>query len=256
MSRIKASEQFTMLGSPHRDNVFGDYGEQYSAKTSNPDVGITASIRHHHPDMTLTVTPTSYADLFGFAAAGTFTARNSKPASICKSRFRLWAISWAAFFQSGAGEAMWKSPGFFWLEPLARLKPDISLMRAQAAIQSFAHAAKPKSEKAIFRLSDGSQGANNDTEYSKPVTILMGVVALVLLIACANLAGLLLARANSRVEGIRGAVIFGRIALAFGSPAHGGESGDRSLRQCGGTVARLLDRPYAAGVPEHGTARQ
>jgi hypothetical protein len=70
MSRIKAPEHFTMLGSPHRDNVFGDYEEQYSAKTANPDVGITASIRHHHPDMTLTVTPTSYADLLGFAAAG------------------------------------------------------------------------------------------------------------------------------------------------------------------------------------------
>ena len=59
-----------MLGSPHRDNVFGDYCEQYSAKTYSPDVGITASIRHHHPDMTLTVTPTWSADLFGFAAAG------------------------------------------------------------------------------------------------------------------------------------------------------------------------------------------
>ena len=70
MSRIKASEQFTMLGSPYYDNVFGDYVEQYSAKTSNPDVGITTSIRHHHPDMTLTVTPTLYADLLGFAAAG------------------------------------------------------------------------------------------------------------------------------------------------------------------------------------------
>jgi hypothetical protein len=67
MSRIKASEQFTMLGSPHCDNVFGDYGEQYSAKTSNPNVGITASVRHHHPDMTVTVTPT---DLLSFATAG------------------------------------------------------------------------------------------------------------------------------------------------------------------------------------------
>jgi hypothetical protein len=40
MSRIKASEQFTMLGYPQRDNVFGDYCEQYSAKTYNLDVGI------------------------------------------------------------------------------------------------------------------------------------------------------------------------------------------------------------------------
>jgi hypothetical protein len=74
MSRTNAPEQFTMLGSPHRDNVFGDYEEQYSAKTADPDVGVTASIRHHHPDMTLTVTPTSYIDLLGFAAAGNASA--------------------------------------------------------------------------------------------------------------------------------------------------------------------------------------
>ena len=70
MSRTKVSEQFTMLGSPHRDTVFGDYDEQYSAKTPNPDVSITASIRHHHPDMTLAVTPIYSTDLLGFAEAG------------------------------------------------------------------------------------------------------------------------------------------------------------------------------------------
>lgn len=67
MPTPKAPEAFTMLGSPHRDNVFGDFEEQFSAKNADPDVTITASIRHHHPDMTLTGTP---FDLTAFAAAG------------------------------------------------------------------------------------------------------------------------------------------------------------------------------------------
>lgn len=70
MFQTEGLDQFTMLSSPHRENVFGDYEEHYSAKTLNTDVGITASIRHHHPDMTLTVTPATYANVLGFAAAG------------------------------------------------------------------------------------------------------------------------------------------------------------------------------------------
>ncbi len=59
-----------MICATHRDNVFGDYEEQYSAKTADPDLAITASIRHHHPDKTLTVTPVRTANLLSFAAAG------------------------------------------------------------------------------------------------------------------------------------------------------------------------------------------
>jgi hypothetical protein len=70
MSRTEGLDPFTMLGSPQRENVFGDYEEHYSAKALNTDVAITASIRRHHPDMTLTVTPATYANVLGFAAAG------------------------------------------------------------------------------------------------------------------------------------------------------------------------------------------
>jgi predicted permease len=106
------------------------------------------------------------------------------------------------FFSSGNGAAMWKSPGFKWLQPLARLKPGVSAVQAQAMIEPIARAALEggKNEKATFVLKDGSQGASYDASFSKPVIVLMGIVSLVLLIACANLASLLLARANARAK--------------------------------------------------------
>jgi len=108
------------------------------------------------------------------------------------------------FFSTGSGGAMWKSPGFAWLQPLARLRPRVSAVQAQTMIEPVAQAIRTggggKGERTAFRLTDGSQGANYDSSVSKPVTVLMGIVALVLLIACANLSGLLLARANARAK--------------------------------------------------------
>ena len=98
------------------------------------------------------------------------------------------------FFSSGDG-TMWKSKGFRWLEPLARLKPGVTSVQAQTMIKPIKAASK-----ATYRVADGSQGANADSTYAKPVTVLMGIVALVLLIACANLASLLLARATARAR--------------------------------------------------------
>jgi predicted permease len=106
------------------------------------------------------------------------------------------------FFATGNGSAMWKSKGFTWLQPLGRLKPGVSVMQAQAMIEPLAWALwkDARNQKVNFHLTDGSQGASYDSTFSKPVTVLMGIVALVLLIACANLASLLLARANARAK--------------------------------------------------------
>lgn len=63
-----------MLSDPHHATVFDDYVDQRSAKFAEPDVSILASIRHHHPDMTVAVTVAQSFNFLGFAAAGYATA--------------------------------------------------------------------------------------------------------------------------------------------------------------------------------------
>lgn len=63
-------DHYALVSSAHHETVFADYEDMASGKFVDLDVQIVASIRDHHPGMTVTTIPSDYADLASYAAAG------------------------------------------------------------------------------------------------------------------------------------------------------------------------------------------
>jgi predicted permease len=113
------------------------------------------------------------------------------------------------------GFTAWANRQSYWAYLFARLRPGVSLQQARASLNTQYHAIindveaplhKGMSDKTLARfkakpivVEPGQRGQSSVSGLARgPLTLLLCVTALVLLIACANIANLLLARAAAR----------------------------------------------------------
>jgi predicted permease len=109
------------------------------------------------------------------------------------------------------------APDRWFVRLMARRKPGVSEAQVQSALNVvFARETETIMKEPKMSLSDGRTGFSGQRNlYRKPLLLLLGIVGVVILVACANLAGLLLARGAVRQHefAVRAAIGAGRWRL-------------------------------------------
>ena len=132
---------------------------------------------------------------------------------------------WAPLHAGPTTARSYADEHFYWIEIMGRLAPGVSLERAQARLaplfQQFVSATaateKQKQDLPRLTLEAGATGLDSQRRrYSQPLYVLMAMAAMILAVACANIANLLLARgaARRREVAIRVSVGAGRWRVA------------------------------------------
>jgi macrolide transport system ATP-binding/permease protein len=108
--------------------------------------------------------------------------------------------------RAGFAKQSFNDPNTEWVVTMARLRPGVSREQAQEVLApQFAewmrtvNTERNRADLPRFVVRDGRAGLNGlRYQYSRPLTILLILVGLILILACANIANLLLARSTAR----------------------------------------------------------